>query len=397
MTFEDTWNDFVGGKIDYQNFSDHGWVMAVNAAAETYDVVIGEKELLDNGEVDPAKIYRGIKSTVPFSVVQYGVGSAVLVGYLNGDRNHPLVIGASDNIVMDVTKVTVNPVVNSNLWITDQFNYRFKKHSGDSLQFLDEAGSIGTGNGQFNSPAGIASDGTHVFVVDSINKNISKFLAGDLSFVSNATRTPADDPSSYLVVPLGVCVDDTYLYICNANRHTIQKWLKTDLTYIGQTGIFNSPGSSPTRFDYPSGIATDGTYLYVANGGLMVGNHDIVKLLASDLSYVTNASFSGLNGIAIDTNNIYGLSSQSVQVYNHDLVQISAWTTLTPGGITSNLSHGISSDGTHVYLGENIEGVLKKFTADGIYVAQFGSLGSGVNEFNGINFIHASGNYNLFF
>ena len=84
--------------------------------------------------------------------------------------------------------------------------------------------------------------------------------------------------------PWQMCTDGTYLYTCDWNGMAIKYNLETG-AYIDEYGdrtYFYD--DAPYAFSYPFGIATDGTYVYVLDQN---NNFRVVKLLSSDMSYVT--------------------------------------------------------------------------------------------------------------
>lgn len=62
-----------------------------------------------------------------------------------------------------------------NIYVTDPGNNRVQKFDSQG-NYLSQFGSLGTGNGQFNSPAGIAIDASgNVYVTDAGNARVEKF------------------------------------------------------------------------------------------------------------------------------------------------------------------------------------------------------------------------------
>ena len=137
---------------------------------------------------------------------------------------------------------------------------------------------------RFNSPIGITTDGTNLYVVDYGNHRIRKIvidsgtvttLAGSSSgFADNATGTSARFSS-----PVGITTDGTNLYVGGQGNHKIPKIVidngtVTTLAGTGSAGSTDNATGTSASFKLPWGITTDGTNLYVAEEG----NHRIRKI-----------------------------------------------------------------------------------------------------------------------
>jgi sugar lactone lactonase YvrE len=122
-----------------------------------------------------------------------------------------------------------------------------------------------------NSPHGITTDGTNLYVADTSNNAIEQIVISSLTFTTLATTG--------LSVPQGITTDGTNLYVANSGDHTIRKTpiLSPTLTIVAGTSTV--PGStdgtgSAALFRYPGGITTDGTNLYITD----TGNQTIRKI-----------------------------------------------------------------------------------------------------------------------
>ena len=80
-----------------------------------------------------------------------------------------------------------------NVYVADLGNHRVEKFDGSGT-FLTSWGSFGSGNGQFDSPTGVAVDGAgNVYVADNGHHRIEKFSAapfGPTFSVPPRTRPP---------------------------------------------------------------------------------------------------------------------------------------------------------------------------------------------------------------
>src|SRR5438876_40075 len=133
--------------------------------------------------------------------------------------------------------------------------------------FLTTWGSSGTGDGQFDFPFGVATDGSgNVYVADYGNDRIQKFDASG-TFVTTWGRSGPGN--GQFKGPYGVATDGSgHVYVADTNNHRIQKFDASG-TFVATWG---SSGSGNGQFQSPSGVATDGSgHVYVAD----TNNHRI--------------------------------------------------------------------------------------------------------------------------
>ncbi len=130
-------------------------------------------------------------------------------------------------------------------------NHRVQKFTGDGL-FVTGWGSLGSGEGEFNNPNGIAidSDGI-VSVADTGNNRIQRFNSEGI-FVGVTGEYGTDD--GQFDFPHGLDVDKSgNIYVTEMNNARIQKFSKTG-EFITKLG---SQGSDPNQLNGPSNIAVD--------------------------------------------------------------------------------------------------------------------------------------------
>jgi len=125
----------------------------------------------------------------------------------------------------------------------------------------------GGGAGEFNYPVGIATDATHVYVVDPNNDRVQKFdLAG-------AKAGQWTIPGSQ--EPQGIAVADGKVYV-STRADAIWRFDTSgvpDNTWDSD-GVTGSGGTGAGQFSFPEGISVDGTGVYVADSG----NNRVQKL-----------------------------------------------------------------------------------------------------------------------
>lgn len=225
-----------------------------------------------------------------------------------------------------------------NVYVVDTKNHRIQKFdatktdptSGNLIvKFLLKWGSLGTGDGQFNSPGGVAIDGAgNVYVADTKNHRIQKFSADGRfllkwgSFCDLATRSGCTDPDGpgplnvgdgQFNSPEGVAVDPTgNVYVTDTGNHRIQKF-RSDGTFIFALG---SRGNGDGQFESPSGVALDGAgNLYVADTGNDRVQSIGLFLIKWGRSVNDEAKLTGPKGVALDSSgNVYVADTGSHQI-----------------------------------------------------------------------------------
>ena len=202
---------------------------------------------------------------------------------------------------------------------------------------------------RFNSPAGIALDGSgNLYVADSSNHTIRKvtpngtvttFAGSGSQGSTNGTGTTA---SFYL--PKGVAVDPSgNVIVADFGNHKIRKITPSGAVgnVAGSGSLGNTDGTgAAASFNYPNAVAVDGNgIIYVAD----TGNHRLRRIAAGGVvtTWVgsTQGFAEGQGGFA-KFNNPYGIAADSAgnvfvaDTYNHAIRRI------IPGQITMHVAGG---------------------------------------------------------
>ena len=193
----------------------------------------------------------------------------------------------------------------------------------------------GTGIGaQFNSPTGVTTDGTNLYVADTTSNIIRKIVisTGAVTTVAGSAIAPAGNAdnttgtSATFKGPAGITTDGVNLYVTDGANNTIRQitiggsWPVTTVagSAIAPAGYTDNTTGISARFTRPQGITTDGFNLYVAD----TNNHTIRQIVMSGLWPVstlagsaptqgstdatgTAARFSFPAGITTDGTNLY--------------------------------------------------------------------------------------------
>lgn len=194
--------------------------------------------------------------------------------------------GTSDGLASDARFNTPRGVVaiGTYLFVADQNNHAIRiidTLTGKVSTFAGYPGIAGVADGigtsaRFNSPEGIETDGTYLYVADTKNHTIRKIevstgnvitLAGKRgqNGTSNGTGTDATFNGPGSLTLLG-----DQLYVADTDSHTIRR-VNKDSGYTdtiagspGQLGSTDGIGKN-ARFNYPLGIDNDGQYLFIAD------------------------------------------------------------------------------------------------------------------------------------
>jgi sugar lactone lactonase YvrE len=140
-------------------------------------------------------------------------------------------------------------------------------------EFVNQWGSQGNGNGQFEYPRDIAIDTqNYVYVSDSENHRVQKFTSNG-GFVSKWGSFGSNN--SQFNNPGGISADrNNYIYVCDTGNNRVQKFT-SDGSYVTKWG---AQGSGDGQLKGLIGIAVDNNdYVYVTD----VGNHRIQKFKIS--------------------------------------------------------------------------------------------------------------------
>lgn len=220
-------------------------------------------------------VIRKISSPSSTATVSTFAGVVGTAGTSNGTTtaayfNYPrgIAIDSSNNIyVADTSSSTIRAITSAGV-VTTLAGY---------------AGTTGYTNGtssaaNFRYPAGVATDGTYVFVADSGNNQIRKvvistgvvtILAGNST--GNSGYTDATGTSAYFNNPIGIATDGTNLYVTDYSNHAIRKIVistgvvTTVAGNISGTSGYIDATSTSAYFSYPLGIAYYSGNLYVTD------------------------------------------------------------------------------------------------------------------------------------
>lgn len=284
----------------------------------------------------------------------------------------------------------------TNLYVADRSNNIIRKieiNSGAVTTLAGVATSSGSANGSgaaatFDSPTGITTDGTYLFVTDTDNHTIRK-VAIDSGLVTTLAGTPgvngstdATGAAASFDSPTGITTDGTHLFVADSYNHAIRKIAISTGEVTTLAGNFAEAGSTDgtgaaASFDRPSGLTTDGKNLYVTDQR----NHNVRKIVIATGEVTTlagttgkpgkldgvgsAASFSFPENITTDGTHLYVADSN-----NNNIRKIA----ITTGDVTTlvgndsgldvaasfNYPAGITSDGSNLFVADTANNTIRK-------------------------------------
>jgi DNA-binding beta-propeller fold protein YncE len=294
-----------------------------------------------------------------------------------------------------------------------------------SIQFERQWGTLGTGDGQFRSPYGVATDPSgDVYVADLFNHRIEKFDSSG-SFISAWGWGVQDGAMQYETCtsscqagisgsgdgqfygPFGGAIDSSgNVYVVDTSNYRIEKFDSSG-TFLTKWGSY---GTGAGQFETPIGIAIDSSgNVYIADEH----NHRIEKFDSSGsfisawgwgvqdgaMQYETctsscqagisgsgNGQFSAPYGLATDSSgNVYVVDAGNnrIEKFSSSGAYLTKWGSPGSGDSQFNNPAGVATDSSgYIYVVDGGNNRIEKFSASGVYLAEWGSYGSGDGQFH---------------
>ena len=240
----------------------------------------------------------------------------------------------------------------TSIFIVDTFNNRVQifDHNGN---YQRQFGSAGDGNGEFNLPIGITIDNMHLYVVDFGNRRIQVFDHNgnyQRQFGSNGSA------NGQFYGPHHITTNSTHLYITDTANNRVQIFDNMG----NHVKSFGSIGSGDGQFNQSRGITTNGTHLYITDT-----NNDRVQIWDINGNYVksfgrtghTDGLFNSPRAIASTGANLFVTDAENhrVQVYDFNNAFINHIGDTTPGSAPGlfNAPRGIATNDTHIFVADS--------------------------------------------
>jgi hypothetical protein len=263
--------------------------------------------------------------------------------------------------------------------------------------------TMGPGGTSFNAPFGLTTDGTNLYVADTLNHEIRKVtiatgavttLAGFWPLRGGYQDSVPGSSISLFENPFGITTDGTNLYVADTYNHLIRKVVIATgevTTVAGTPGVTghadNAAGPGGTTFMIPQGITTDGAYLYVADRAnnlvrkVAISTGAVTTLAGTAGAYGHNdntqgaggTTFFGPVGVATDGTNLYVTESDNHLIRKVVIAtgavtsvagtaEVAGYRDSAEGlpGATFHFPFGITTDGTNLYVADSGNNVIRK-------------------------------------
>ncbi len=291
-----------------------------------------------------------------------------------------------------------------NVYVADTMNNRIQKFD-NSLVFQSKWGTAG--NGEFFSPAAIDADSSgDIYVADANNYRVQKFTSSGAYITQWGGFGSSDGQFRSF---FGLAVDGAgNVYVADTMNARIQKFSSTG-TFLLKWG---GPGSGFGQFSSPQGLAVDSDgNVYVAD----TNNNNIQKFsfdnpcpggttqITLGVCYVTqwgtsgsgNGEFSNPGDIAVDAaNNIYvaDQANSRIQKFTNGGAYLAQWGTGGTGEGEFDMPRGLSVDSTgNVQVVDQNNHRIQKFTSTGTFLDKWGSYGHANGQFSSPSWIAVFG------
>jgi DNA-binding beta-propeller fold protein YncE len=224
---------------------------------------------------------------VPAAAQDYGFLTAIgnfeaSVGQDNGHFNQPY-------------QVAADPTHN-HLFISDSVNQRVQVYDSRTLAYVGTIGMVGvvgTGNDQFDLPAGLAVDAAndHLLVPDIKNNRVQVYSTENFAYLSTlgADDGTAGSDNAHFKTPASVAVDaaDGQVLVADSGNRRIQVYNASTLTY--STTLSETGAGQFVATEGPVGLTID-----PVNGHIL-----IVDLLRNCVEVIKTSSFDFVGEVGV--------------------------------------------------------------------------------------------------
>lgn len=319
------------------------------------------------------------------------------------------------------------------LLIADKTNHRIVKYDAERYEFIAKTGSYGVGDGNFNSPRGISIDECDKYVVisDSDNYQIKKYellnLFQDFKHIDEIGTTGTgnnnfDEPECCTLTR-----DNRYVFVGDTNNNRIVKRKRSDLIYVNEYSIGYEVKAITTTIDdeyllvsanykiykirisdysivnsidveasassvcYGLAVSNCGTYFYAMNSSTGI----LTKRLISDLSIVDSIGefgagvdyFPGARHLVVSYDDVYlFFADRGAEIIQKRLCSDLSWvSSIDLDDDSTEYPYGlcITSDGKYLIISnQDLDRIEKRSILNGTLVSYIEETGSGDNSFN---------------
>jgi DNA-binding beta-propeller fold protein YncE len=257
--------------------------------------------------------------------------------------------------------------------------------SSSAPLYLSQFGSAGSGNGQINSPQGVATDSSgNVYVIDEGNNRVEKFNSSGSYITQWGSSGSGNGQFDYAYAIATNSSGD--VYVADAGNYRIEEFSSTG-GYITQWGTY---GNGNGQFYDAEALAINNVSgnVYVVDPAL-----NTVQEFTGSGTYITqwgssgsgNGQFSNAYGVAVGNNgNVYVVDQNHnrIEEFSGSGTYITQWGSSGSGNGQFTTPNGIATDSSgNVYVADGGNNRIEEFSSTGGYITQWGSSGSGNGQF----------------
>jgi YD repeat-containing protein len=261
-----------------------------------------------------------------------------------------------------------------NIYATDTPNNRVETWIAPPapVGYASQFGSLGSGNGQFHLPVGLALDASNnQWVTDFYQNRVEKFSSAG-SYL--ATYGEWGTGAGQMIEPVGIAVNKSSgnVYVSDATNNRVEE--------------FNSSGGFVSVFGF--GVTNGEEKFQVCTASCKAG-----------IAGSGNGQFNRPSGVAIDASgNVWVVDSKNnrIEEFTAAGAFTAAYGSLGSGNGQLNKPAFIAISDGNVFVTDINNNRVERFSTAGAYVGQFGTAGTGKGQFKGPSGITADTSGNLF-
>jgi RHS repeat-associated protein len=276
------------------------------------------------------------------------------------------------------------------LWVTDSGNDRIQRFTAEGA-YLSQVGKLGNNNGQFNEPKAVAIDASgNVWVADTANNRVQELTGSEFVLKFGGSGSGAGQLEKPAGVAVGASGD---VWVADTGHDRVQEFDGKG-EFVRE---FGAAGAEAGEFSSPRGIAVSGGGdVYVADAGNnrvqeFNASGEFVRKFGSEGS--GEGKFRTLTGVAVDSEGhvwtveagISGFGAEyapRVQEFTAEGVFIRQFGVEGKENGQFKKPEGIAVDGKgDVWVADSGNNRIEEFKPTGEFLRVFGSEGSGDGQF----------------
>ncbi len=132
--------------------------------------------------------------------------------------------------------------IGKNIFVSDTLNDRIQRFDSNG-NFLGKWGSKGSGNFQFNQPTGISAKNGNVYVADQLNYRILGFNQNGTSLLTKWGTQGSGNDQFLALRGIALAPSGAFIYVVDTSKNVIQKFVITGKYLLNFQSGMNRPAS----------------------------------------------------------------------------------------------------------------------------------------------------------